>query len=256
MLLRNMSRNLRDQDWLAVGIEVLIVVIGVFIGIQVSNWNEARIERQREASLLRELRDEATRNADAAVSLGEGLLVGADAARRVLSAVETSGPECPQDCWPTIVDLMHASQWQQISNRWTTYDELRRAGLPSDRRIIEAVEAFLQTNHRAAQALQTPPEYRARVRGRIPIELQDAYWEVCFQQDESFESYRHPCPPPAGTAAVPVSVIEYVLEDPLLVPSLREWTSIARTAGDALVTLQREHGARIIAAIDASRVRP
>jgi hypothetical protein len=252
MILRSIGRSVRDHDWLAVGIEIAIVVIGVFIGIQVSNWNEDRIERRREAVLLRELRDEAMRNAEAAASVGQGLQVGADAARRVLSAVGTGADWCPEDCWPTIVDLMHASQWQQVSSRWTTYDELRRAGLPSDRRIIESVEAFLQTNHRADQALQQRPGYRTRVRGRIPIELQDAYWANCFQQDDRFESYLDPCPRPASVAPVPGALVEEIFEDPLLIPELREWTSIARTAGDLLVVLPEELADRIAAVIDTS----
>jgi len=44
--------HLRQQNWTAIGIELVIVVLGVFIGIQVSNWNEARIEQQRTALVL------------------------------------------------------------------------------------------------------------------------------------------------------------------------------------------------------------
>jgi len=36
------TRHVRDQNWVAVGIDFLIVVVGVFIGIQVSNWNDSR----------------------------------------------------------------------------------------------------------------------------------------------------------------------------------------------------------------------
>ncbi|MGB8635784.1 MAG: hypothetical protein WCD66_04525 [Rhodanobacteraceae bacterium] len=35
------------QDWTAILIELGIVVVGVFIGLQVDNWNQARQERQR-----------------------------------------------------------------------------------------------------------------------------------------------------------------------------------------------------------------
>ena len=44
MLLRRVMKHVRDQNWFAVGIDFLIVVTGVFIGIQVSNWNEVRKE--------------------------------------------------------------------------------------------------------------------------------------------------------------------------------------------------------------------
>jgi len=56
MILRSITRHVRDQNWFAVGIDFLIVVVGVFIGIQVSNWNAARLQVQREAVLLEALR--------------------------------------------------------------------------------------------------------------------------------------------------------------------------------------------------------
>jgi len=45
MLLRRITKHVKDQNWFAVGIDFVIVVIGVFIGIQVANWNDVRVER-------------------------------------------------------------------------------------------------------------------------------------------------------------------------------------------------------------------
>ena len=42
MLLRSLTKHVNDQNWIAIGIDFIIVVVGVFIGIQVANWNEAR----------------------------------------------------------------------------------------------------------------------------------------------------------------------------------------------------------------------
>jgi hypothetical protein len=44
MILRSVIRHVRDQNWFAVGLDFVIVVVGVFIGIQVANWNEERAE--------------------------------------------------------------------------------------------------------------------------------------------------------------------------------------------------------------------
>jgi hypothetical protein len=49
VILRRASEALRNQDWFTVAVEFLIVVLGVFLGLQVNNWNEARNDRQREA---------------------------------------------------------------------------------------------------------------------------------------------------------------------------------------------------------------
>jgi hypothetical protein len=46
VILRSVTRHVREQNWFAVGIDFLIVVVGVFIGIQVANWNEAQADRR------------------------------------------------------------------------------------------------------------------------------------------------------------------------------------------------------------------
>ncbi len=46
MILRSVTRHVREQNWFAVCIDFMIVVVGVFIGIQVANWNEAEADRR------------------------------------------------------------------------------------------------------------------------------------------------------------------------------------------------------------------
>jgi hypothetical protein len=46
MLLRRITKHVKDQNWLAVFIDFLIVVVGVFIGIQVANWNTTLVDRK------------------------------------------------------------------------------------------------------------------------------------------------------------------------------------------------------------------
>jgi hypothetical protein len=52
MILRRITQHVRDQNWTAVGIDFLIVVVGVFVGLQASTWNAERIDRSREAAFL------------------------------------------------------------------------------------------------------------------------------------------------------------------------------------------------------------
>ncbi len=42
MRLRNVTKNVKEQNWFAVFLDFLIVVLGVFMGIQLGNWNQAR----------------------------------------------------------------------------------------------------------------------------------------------------------------------------------------------------------------------
>jgi hypothetical protein len=54
MILRRLSQSLKEQNWAAIGIEFVLLVLGVFLGIQVANWNAARIDRiEYEAALGR-----------------------------------------------------------------------------------------------------------------------------------------------------------------------------------------------------------
>jgi hypothetical protein len=55
MILQRVTAHLRRQDWTAIALDLLIVILGVFIGMQVSNWNEARSERARERTYLKRL---------------------------------------------------------------------------------------------------------------------------------------------------------------------------------------------------------
>ena len=51
MLLRSITKHVSDQNWFAVFIDFLIVVVGVFIGIQVANWNALSQDREAETVL-------------------------------------------------------------------------------------------------------------------------------------------------------------------------------------------------------------
>ena len=55
MILRRISENVRSQNWFTVAVEFVIVVVGVFLGLQVQDWNEARKERIEEHGLLSRL---------------------------------------------------------------------------------------------------------------------------------------------------------------------------------------------------------
>lgn len=58
MVLRRFTKHIRDQNWTAIGIEFVIVVLGVFLGIEVSNWNEARRQADAERATLARLTEE------------------------------------------------------------------------------------------------------------------------------------------------------------------------------------------------------
>ena len=58
MLLRRITEHVKAQNWTAVALDFVIVVVGVYLGIQVNNWNEARAEARREAVYLAALKED------------------------------------------------------------------------------------------------------------------------------------------------------------------------------------------------------
>ena len=61
MILRRLVTAFRKQDWFTVFVETMIVVFGVFIGLQVNNWNAARGDRADERNFLERLHPDIVR---------------------------------------------------------------------------------------------------------------------------------------------------------------------------------------------------
>lgn len=57
-MIRRLARSLRQQDWVTVAIEFVIVVVGIFVGLQVTQWNEERQAQARELSYLTRLHED------------------------------------------------------------------------------------------------------------------------------------------------------------------------------------------------------
>ncbi len=58
MILRRVISHVRNQEWTAIFLDFLIVVTGVFIGIQVSNWNQERVDRDLADRYVAQLSDD------------------------------------------------------------------------------------------------------------------------------------------------------------------------------------------------------
>jgi len=55
MILRRVIKHVRGQEWTAVFLDFIIVVVGVFVGLQVQQWNEVRNIKSEEARLVSQL---------------------------------------------------------------------------------------------------------------------------------------------------------------------------------------------------------
>ncbi|MFN7163638.1 MAG: hypothetical protein ACK4P2_02355 [Hyphomonas sp.] len=93
MILRRITEHVKAQNWFAVALEFFIVVLGVFVATQVSNWNEARKDREREQVYIERLRSDFE-----AIEARSGMAFdvwqsAVDASARLLNDIETFDPE-------------------------------------------------------------------------------------------------------------------------------------------------------------------
>lgn len=58
MLLRSISKHVKEQNWFAVILDFLIVVVGILIAFQVTNWSELQNEREQEREIIQRLHGE------------------------------------------------------------------------------------------------------------------------------------------------------------------------------------------------------
>ena len=52
MLLRRITKHVKGQNWFAVGLDFFIVVVGILIAFQITNWSETRSERKLESEYM------------------------------------------------------------------------------------------------------------------------------------------------------------------------------------------------------------
>lgn len=52
MILRRITEHVKAQNWLAVALDFFIVVVGILIAFQITNWSESRQDRERERQII------------------------------------------------------------------------------------------------------------------------------------------------------------------------------------------------------------
>ncbi|MCB1603719.1 MAG: hypothetical protein R3F25_08835 [Gammaproteobacteria bacterium] len=241
MFLRKITKHIQNQNWFAVWVDFIIVVAGVFIGIQVANWNEQRSLFQKETQLLNELKKEIQSSITLTESKIQAYQQATDAGKRVLSYLDTQ-KTCEENCWNLIVDFMHASQWQDIHINSSTYHNMRDNGFPTNRGIIDAVEAYLAQNSNNADPFSALPVYRSLVRQIINIKTQEFYWKYCWSLKDGIEKYNLNCPKGISDEESK-SLVTEIIENPGIRPNLTEWTgaivSLPTTLGEQNVAARK-----------------
>jgi len=204
MLLRRVANHLKDQNWTAVVLDFAIVVIGVFIGIQVSNWNTGRLEQRRASEVIQALIADLVDIEDVTekqmANLADRVLV----TKRIVDllssdvAAPANGEQLQQDLEnattflsailrsPTIIELISSGQTELISDRdlrteVIRFDQTVQAGLSIRERLVD-----LGLTHVAYLSSRTDPMYefsgdgRELIRTRYRIDLSELRADPSF----------------------------------------------------------------------------
>ena len=89
MLLRRVIGHVKTQNWTAVALDFAIVVCGVFIGVQLSNWNDARQKEKEYDRALSRYRAEIEINLKTLDTVEEGVVDGLRIVGSAIDALQT-----------------------------------------------------------------------------------------------------------------------------------------------------------------------
>jgi hypothetical protein len=170
MILRRISENIREQNWFAVAVEFVIVVVGVFMGLQVQDWNEARKERIEEHDLLGRLYEEALELLEAQREELVGLKDRADilmSVNPVLFSQEPSRVITDKQC--AYISSSHV--FRRPPDELPVLDEMLSAGrfdVLQDKDIKEQLRAYVIFRGRGRAYYQEATNELFRLHSRFP----------------------------------------------------------------------------------------
>ena len=227
MSFRRFPQSLKEQNWTTILVEFVLLVCGVFLGIQAANWNEQRAEDAKAQAYLARIRV----NLEADVTSiqrrkafwGQVINYGKAATRYAETGELVDG-----SAWKTVLAFYQASQLWQWQPTDTTYQEMRSGGelgLIRDQRLRDALsQYYLENGSGTAYLFMLQPEYRRIVRGLTPSIAADHIWAKCWQQPNPGEQYLFDCDAPI-TEAQAQAVLNGYVKDPNLLRELRFWVA-------------------------------
>jgi hypothetical protein len=179
MILRRLSGNLKQQNWTAIAIELLIVILGVFIGTQVSNWNADRLEKVETRRMLEQLGPSLKSLTDYFETARSYYAITRGYAGVALRGWSGDAKVGDRDF---VVAAYQASQITGIGTNgasWATVlgaDRLRKV---DDPRIRDGLSFLMATDYSNIDVGAVDTPYRRNVRRVIPLELQDRIRVSC-----------------------------------------------------------------------------
>jgi len=226
MLLYRITENLKAQNWVAVWLDFVIVVVGVFLGFQITAWYQSRQDVDRGHRYLERLHADLSSDLASMDEIKEywGQVVAYGEAAIEYSEFRRLQNDSP---WQTVLAFFQASQISPYVTNDTTYLEMRSAGdlgLIENEELRDALGQYYVNGIETAPYLtQAVPEYRHHIRGLTPFAIQEYVWEACVENAGPKETLVD-CPSPISES-VALATLESFVASPDTVTELRYWIS-------------------------------
>jgi hypothetical protein len=253
MILRRITANFRRQDWTAVAVELVIVVLGVFIGLQAQEWATAHAEQQRANVLLQQLRGDLGSERIDLKTYMDYQQVTADYARTAIKGLESPGSVDPAT-W--IASAYQASQILTTQSTRATFDEMKSTGaidLIRNARLRAMLISYYSYDWSQASTMKAEAPYRELVRSILPYAIQKAIKASCGDRVEIIGNRLLTRLPKTCHIDAPAETIERAAESlratPGLLPALTYQLSLTETNIDTIPAVQQQL-ADVIAAAD------
>ncbi len=225
MILRRLSQALKDQNWTTILIEFVLLVSGVFLGIEAANWNERRAEDVKAQAYLARIRGNLEADQQS-IQRREVFWPQVNAYGKAALHYAETGELVEGSAWKTVLAFYQASQlWQWVTSD-STYQEMRSGGelgLVRDDTLRDALsDYYLESGSAVDYLFYLQPEYRKHVRGLTPSVVADHIWAKCWRQPTPTEQQLLDCESPISEAEAQ-AVLDGYMKDPNLLPELRFW---------------------------------
>ena len=253
MALHRLARRLHAHDWFESIVEVLIVIVGILVALQVSNWNQDRQDRNLAQDYERRLHTELQSDIRNIALTRDFWHKVADYQAAASKYAET-GELADGSAWKTLLAYYQASQLRPFELEDTTFTELRDAGelrLLGDGELSKGLADYYRYtgSGMTGEILRHAPVYRMQVRGLTPYSVQEYIWSKCWRQRQGADQELIDCPSPIPEAEAAAIVANYRSEQTLL-QNLRFWRTQMHVSVQIINTVEaqaRELDGRVMA---------
>lgn len=179
MILRRLTENLRAQNWVAIGIEFVLLVLGVYLGILAANWNLDRAARQETGKLLSQLQTELGEMIVDLDSMDTYYAVSGRYAARALAGW-SGDPDVSDNEF--VIAAYQASQINGVGTNSSVWAEIFGAGNLrniDDLPLRQNLRSLMTFDYDLVDLNAAMSRYREEVRKIIPDAQQDAIRARC-----------------------------------------------------------------------------